>query len=557
MGVVERLCRGIRGRGIVQNMIRIQQLKMPVRHDRAAIEDKIRHVLGIPAGREFSFTIVRRSIDARRKPDVCYIYTVDVAIPGEEKVAKNKKSPDILLVRPERYRFPSPGSERLDVPPVIAGAGPAGLFCAYELAGHGYRPIVIERGRRVEDRVNDVRLFWERGTLDPSSNVQFGEGGAGAFSDGKLNTMVRDPKNIGRHVLETFSRFGAPAEILYDARPHIGTDRLVGVIANMRDEVIRLGGSFYYGTRLTGFRFAGARDGGRLAAAIVEDSNGRHPIDTKVVVLAIGHSARDTFEMLLGEGFAMEAKAFAVGLRVEHPQAMINERQYGKGEDIRLLPPASYKVSANFPGGRGVYSFCMCPGGYVVNASSEPGRLAVNGMSYSARDSANANSAIIVSVTPDDFPDAGALSGVAFQRALEERAYGLCGGKVPQQLYGDFKIGRVSTSFGAFESRVMGAADFAPLHELMGEEISRSFAAGMEAFGKRLRGFDRPDAILSGIESRTSSPVRILRNAECESSHAGVYPCGEGAGYAGGIMSAAMDGIRVAESVARRYRPIG
>lgn len=533
-------------------MIRIQQLKLPLEHDHYTIENKIRNVLGLAADREFTYEIIKKSVDARKKTQLMYVYTVDVSMSGEGKLVKKLHKPNVQLVTHARYHFPKPGETPLNVPPVIVGAGPAGLFCAYELALHGYRPLVLERGRRVDERMTDVTRFWESGVLDPSSNVQFGEGGAGTFSDGKLNTMVKDPVGRGRHVLEIFCKFGAPSEILYESKPHIGTDILTDVIRNMREEILRLGGKFLFESRMSDLRI----ENGRLRGLTISGGHTDRQIDAQVAVLALGHSARDTFELLQTHGFVMEPKAFAVGFRVEHPQAMINESQYGAGADMSHLPVAPYKVTANFPNQRGVYSFCMCPGGYVVNASSEAGRLAVNGMSYYRRDSANANSAIIVSVTPADFPDKGALSGVAFQRTLEEKAYKLGGGKIPQQLYGDYKEKRCSSDYGDFASCVKGAATFGALHELLTPDMSRCFMAGMEQFGERLRGFDRSDAILSGVESRTSSPLRILRDEAFESNWKGIYPCGEGAGYAGGITSAAMDGIKVAEAIAAKYKPL-
>lgn len=533
-------------------MIRIQQLKLPLVHDHYTIENKIRHVLGLSADHKFTYEIVKRSVDARKKPEIFYVYTVDVAMSGEGKLVKKLHKQNIQLVQHVRYHFPKPGDMPLTQPPVIVGAGPAGLFCAYELALHGYRPLILERGKRVEERSQDVERFWESGVLDPSSNVQFGEGGAGTFSDGKLNTMVKDPVGRGRRVLEIFCQFGAPSEILYESKPHIGTDILTHVIRNMREEILRLGGKFLFESQMTDLQIKNDR----LQGLTVSGIRGDRQIDTQVAVLALGHSARDTFELLQRRHFVMEPKAFAVGFRVEHPQQMINESQYGAGADMMHLPVAPYKVTANFPGQRGVYSFCMCPGGYVVNASSEIGRLAVNGMSYHRRDSSNANSAIIVSVTPADFPDEGALSGVAFQRALEEKAYALGGGRIPQQLFVDFKEKRCSREYGDFASCVKGKTSFGALHELLTEDMNRCFAHGMEQFGMRLRGFDRGDAILSGVESRTSSPLRILRNETLESNWRGVYPCGEGAGYAGGITSAAMDGIRVAEAIAAKYKPL-
>ncbi len=533
-------------------MIRIQQLKLPLEHDHFTIENKIRHTLGLSADTVFTYQIVKRSVDARKKPQLSYVYTVDVSMSGEAKLVKKLRKPNIQLAQPQRYHFPKPGNRPLHTPPVIVGAGPAGLFCAYELALHGYRPILLERGKCVEERRKDVLRFWEEGELDPSSNVQFGEGGAGTFSDGKLNTMVKDPVGRGKHVLEVFCKFGAPSEILFESKPHIGTDLLITVIRNMREEIKRLGGKIYFEHRMTDLWM----QDGKLRGLTVASKLGEHRMDADLAVLALGHSARDTFELLEKKHFVMEPKSFAVGFRVEHPQSMINESQYGANADMHHLPVAPYKVTANFPGQRGVYSFCMCPGGYVVNASSEEKRLAVNGMSYYRRDSANANSAIIVSVTPEDFPETGPLSGVAFQRGLEEKAFALCDGKIPQQLFGDFKEQRESYSYGSFESCVKGAAAFGPLHELMTPEMNRCFTAGMEQFGLRLRGFDRSDAILSGVESRTSSPLRILRDEAFESNWKGIYPCGEGAGYAGGITSAAMDGIKVAEAIASKYKPM-
>jgi hypothetical protein len=521
-------------------------MKLPLVHDAQLIENKIRKTLGLNSGQTFTWRVVKRSVDARKKPQLFYVYTVDVTTHGEAKLVKKLNKPTIRMVSEKRYHFPKSGDMPLSTPPVIVGAGPAGLFCAYELALHGYCPIVLERGRMVEQRTADVLRFWESGVLDVTSNVQFGEGGAGTFSDGKLNTLVKDPMGRNRRVLEIFCKMGAPGEILYESKPHIGTDILTTVVKNLREEIKRLGGKFYFESQLTDLTI---EDGCLTGVTVNKTQN----LPAQVAVLAIGHSARDTFQMLEQRALPMEAKAFAVGFRVEHPQRMINESQYGKGADFAHLPVAPYKVTANFPDSRGVYSFCMCPGGFVVNASSEEHRLAVNGMSYYRRDSDNANSAIIVSVTPADFPDAGALSGVAFQRKLEEQAYALCNGRIPQQLYGDFKDKRISADYGDFGSCTRGKTAFGPLHELLTEDMNRCFTAGMEQFGKKIPGFDRRDAILSGVESRTSSPVRILRGEELESSQKGIYPCGEGAGYAGGITSAAMDGIKVAEAIAKKY----
>ncbi len=442
--------------------------------------------------------------------------------------------------------------------PVIAGAGPAGLFCAYALMSEGFHPIVAERGKKVEERTADVQKFWETGVLDTASNVQFGEGGAGTFSDGKLNTLVKDPIGRNRFVLETFVKFGAPEHILYENKPHIGTDILADVIKRMREFMTENGVEFLFETCVTGF--STGKNGNLKSIELNHDRQ----IDTDCLILAIGHSARDTFSLLQEKGLNMQAKSFAVGFRVEHPQSEVNLTQYG---DLYAdkLPAAPYKVTANLPSGRGVYSFCMCPGGYVVNASSEEHRLAVNGMSYSDRGGSNANSAIIVSVTPEDFKadairhgvlkDADGkedvLSGVRFQERLEERAWKLGNGKIPQQLFGDYCKNRPSVSYGAFESTTKGDSVLCNLRGLLPEELEESFIEGMHHFSRAIPEFDREDAILSGVESRTSSPVRIVRDESFQSNIRGIYPCGEGAGYAGGIMSAAMDGLKVAEAIGR------
>lgn len=556
------------------HMIRVQQLKLPIQHTDTELRQKAAKTLKIPESQIKKIKIVKRSIDARKKHQVCYVYTLDISLQGaendgssvsdsaeqsyraknsyvEQKIINKVNSNNVMLTKEEFYHFPQCGEQTLKHPPVVVGSGPAGLFCAYGLAKMGYAPIVIERGKPVGERKKDVELFWKEGCLKPDSNVQFGEGGAGTFSDGKLNTLVKDVKGRNRMVLDTFISFGAPEKIAYEGKPHIGTDILINVVKNMRREIIRLGGTFLFETCMEDLEW---KDN-RISAVICRQAQEHFiRIETEVLVLAIGHSARDTFEMLLKQQLPMEAKSFAVGLRVEHPQAMISEQQYGT-EAMKLLPAAAYKVTANLENGRGVYSFCMCPGGYVVNASSEPGRLAVNGMSYSGRDGDNANSAIIVSVTPQDYPEDGPLAGVAFQRELERRAYELGNGRIPQQLFGDFELKRDSTGYGSFASCTKGAAAFGSLHELFSEEIHSSFVAGMHEFSRYIRGFDRYDCILSGVESRTSSPVRIPRDEHFESCKKGLYPCGEGAGYAGGIMSAAMDGLKVAEAIIAKYRP--
>lgn len=535
-------------------MIRINQLKLSVVHGEEQLEQKICKILKIPKSQLISWKIVRQSIDARKKPQLWYVYTVDVSAERERDILKKVNDNNIMLTKEEPYLLPSANPILKNAHPVIVGAGPAGLFCAYVLTLSGISPIVVERGKPVLERRADVEAFWRNGMLDPSSNVQFGEGGAGTFSDGKLNTLVKDPRGRNRFVLETFVRFGAPERILYESRPHIGTDILSDVILQMRTYMQEHGAQFLFSSCMTDYE----TDGRKIRAV---ELNHAQCIRTGHLVLAIGHSARDTFRMLAAKGdLSMEAKAFAVGFRVEHPQEELNRLQYG---DIwyRRLPPASYKVTYNLRSGmdqktpdgqaaqRGVYSFCMCPGGYVVNASSEEKRLAVNGMSYSARDGANANSAIIVSVSPGDFSGNDALAGVRFQEQLEEHAFLLGNGQIPQQLFGDFCADRASTSYGDIRSATMGASVLTNLRGLLPGALEDTFIAGMHSFSHSLPGFDREDAVLSGVESRTSSPVRISRDKSFSAAVSGIYPCGEGAGYAGGIMSAAMDGLKVAEAI--------
>ena len=553
-------------------MIRINQLKMPLGHDRAGLLEKAARVLRVPSEEIEKLTIVKQSVDARKKPDIWYSYVVDIGIrptglQKEEKLVRRLKDRNVSVRKETPYRLPEPGTERMAGRPVIIGTGPAGLFCGLMLARKGYMPILLERGEDVDARTDRVARFWETGQLDPSSNVQFGEGGAGTFSDGKLNTLVKDPMLRNRKVLEVFVEFGGDPSILYVNKPHIGTDVLSRIVKSIRTEIEKLGGQVLFQSQVTDFVTEGEPGESRRIKALVV--NGSQVLEAETVVLAIGHSARDTFETLLARGIPMEPKAFAVGLRVQHPQTLINESQYGMKE-CGELGPASYKLTWKASDERGVYSFCMCPGGYVVNASSEPGRLAVNGMSYHDRAGENANSAIIVTVTPEDFcgmeTEAGtdqgceapgdAMAGIRFQRRLEETAFCLGKGNIPVQLYGDFKEGRVSEGFGGVNPAFRGGYAFANLRELFPEPLSRAFMEGMEGFGTMIRGFDRPDAILAGIESRTSSPVRIPRDQGMESPVKGIFPCGEGAGYAGGITSAAMDGIKTAEEIIRRYSPL-
>lgn len=527
-------------------MIRVNQLKLPIEHTQEELEHKLLKTLHLPKERLLSYRICKKSIDARKKQEIAFVYAIDVQIQKEEAFLNRNKNKNIMKSKEKPYHFPKPGSHKLTYRPVVVGSGPAGLFCAYELALHGYCPIVVERGMDVDRRTQVVKRFWAGESLNKDTNVQFGEGGAGTFSDGKLNTLVHDVEGRNRAVLELMVQMGAKEDILYWNKPHIGTDILKEVVKNIRTETQRLGGTYYFEHQLTDITI----ENGKIVSVTL---NQKEVIPTDVLVLAIGHSARDTFALLQECGVAMEAKSFAVGMRVEHPQAMIDECQY-KGNKNSLLPAASYKLTANLANGRGVYSFCMCPGGYVVNASSEQQMLAVNGMSYHARDGRNANSAIIVSVTPQDFGADGPLAGVTFQRELERKAFAAGNGKIPQQLYGDFKENRVSNGYGDYASATKGDTTFANLREIFPKDVAESFIAGMEMFPRYIENYNRYDAILSGVESRTSSPVRIPRDENFESNMAGIYPCGEGAGYAGGIMSAAMDGMKIAEAIARKYQ---
>ena len=516
-------------------MIRLQQIKMSVHHTQADLEKKIRRALRLHKNEPLPpYVILKRSLDARKKPDLFYVYNIGIPDGCDEP----GYAPPVFEGETDRR-------------PVVVGSGPAGLFCAYLLALSGLKPMVLERGEDVEKRSGKVEAFFSgEAALDPECNVQFGEGGAGTFSDGKLNTLVNDKAGRNRFVLETFVSFGADPCILYDAKPHLGTDVLKRIVAQMRQKIISLGGSFLFGTKLTDLTVSSDSVSGVVVTKRVSGESKTIPADT--IVLAIGHSARDTFEMLHERGLLMEQKNFAVGLRIEHEQKTINRSQYGSDE-VMGVGAADYKLAHQCANGRNVYTFCMCPGGYVVNASSEPGRLAVNGMGYSGRDSANANSAIIVSVDRSDFGSNHPLAGLTFQRHLEEEAYRLGNGKVPVQRYGDLACGITTTAFGHIRPLTKGDHQMSDLSKLFPEQILQAILEAIPAFGKKIAGFDDEDAILSGVESRTSSPLRILRGDDLMAGIRGIYPCGEGAGYAGGIMSAAMDGMKVAEAIILDY----
>ena len=532
-------------------MIRITQLKLSLDEPVEALSEEICRKLRIRPRSLIRWEVVRRSLDARRGRSFMFSYTVDAWVADEEACMKKlagvkdlerrKEDPPILSERTRRQPRK---------PPIVVGFGPAGMFCALLLARAGLCPIVLERGRPVEERVQDVERFWREGVLDPDSNVQFGEGGAGTFSDGKLNTLVKDRDGIGRFILREFVRFGAPAEILYDAKPHIGTDRLRSVVRALRQEILSLGGQIHFSTCLSGIEQS--PEGWKIFC----NGESTSSFVTDAVFLAIGHSARDTFAMLEKAGVAMEPKPFAVGFRIEHPQQWVDQVQYREYAGHPALGPAPYKVTGKGMNGRGVYSFCMCPGGLVVAAASEEGRLVTNGMSNYLRDEANANAAILVGVTPKDYEGyaKGPLSGVAFQRDLERRAYELGGGRgcAPVEDTADFLKGLGLTppethflTGSVRPSYTMGVRE-ADLTKILPEELGQSIGLGLLSFQRSMGGFAEKGGVLTGVESRSSSPVRILRDESMQSGLPGLYPLGEGAGYAGGIMSAAMDGLKAA-----------
>ena len=531
-------------------MIRISQIKLHIKHNKEDILSEICKILKVNKDRIISYEIVKKSIDAR-KDSVKYIYSVDVLLKNENKALKTIKNPNVSFVNKKTYNFKPSGVKKLNKRLVIIGCGPAGLFCAYMLAKNGYNPLVIERGSKVSERTKKVDNFFETGILDTETNVQFGEGGAGTFSDGKLNTLVKDKFGRNDFVLETFVKNGADEKIKYINKPHIGTDVLSRVIENMREEAKEYGAEFLFDTKVTDFVIKNDK----IEAVIVTDKNNvSNTIECEIAVVAIGHSARDTFNMIYNKKIIMEPKAFAIGVRIEHPQFQINEAQYGRFHIE--LPAADYKLATNLSNGRGVYTFCMCPGGFVVNSSSETEHLAVNGMSYSGRDGKNANTAMIVTVTPEDFPDKTPLGGIELQRKFEKSAYIEGKGNIPIQLYEDFKNNKVSTGLGEVIPQTKGKTEFANLRNIFPDYISHSLIEGIDFFSGKIKNYNRADAVLSGVESRTSSPLRILRNEEYECNVAGIYPCGEGAGYAGGITSASMDGIKVFEAIATKYAPL-
>lgn len=522
-------------------MLRITGLRLPLEFTGADLQKAAAKRLKVPESGISELRLVKKSVDARKKQDVHFVCAVEVRTEGEERLLSRLRDQTVQKAAP--YRYEPPNAPPLKDRPVVIGFGPAGLFAALILAQCGQRPIVLERGLPVGQREQKVEAFWQSGTLDPECNVQFGEGGAGAFSDGKLTTGTGNPRI--RKVLEELYAAGAPEEILYDAKPHIGTDRLPGVVRAIREKIVSLGGEVRFSAKVKGF----VKQDWRLCGVTLASGE---TIPCTKAILAVGHSARDLFEELEREGLPMEAKPFSVGARIEHPAALIDRAQYGEFAGHPALGAADYKLSCHLPNGRGVYTFCMCPGGTVTGAASEPGGVVTNGMSRWARDAENSNAALLVGVTPKDFGGDGPLAGVAFQREIEQAAYRLGGGtyRAPAQRVADLLERRASSGFSGVLPSYQPGVVSGDLRGCLPDFVTQSMAEALPILGKRLQGFDWGDAVLTGPETRTSSPVRLLRDETMQSPGLpGLYPCGEGAGYAGGIVSAAVDGILCAEAV--------
>lgn len=529
--------------------IKIQVDKVPdLEKERQALEEYILNKLKIKEGELIDFTIFKKSIDARKKDKVYFVYTIDIEVHNEQYYLK-KHSPKVIPTPDLSYKSLPSGNTILKERPVIIGMGPAGLFAGLMLAKNGYKPTILERGEDVDARTAKVNKFWDSGLLDTESNVQFGEGGAGTFSDGKLTTLINDKRC--RNILKEFIEKGAPQEILYKNKPHIGTDILKKVVKNIRNEIIAYGGEVRFKAKVTDFII----DNGHISAVIINDNE---ELKCNVVLLAIGHSARDTYEVLYNKGINMIQKAFSIGVRIEHPQELINKAQYGDFHKYPWIGAADYKLAYHSENGRSAYTFCMCPGGYVVAAASEAGYLVTNGMSESKRDGSNANSALLVGVKPGDYGSNHPLAGIDFQRKWEGLAYQMGGGnyKAPVQLTGDFLADKFSTKWGSVEPTYKPGVIFGDLKECLPDYVVETLKEAIIYFDNKIQGFANPDSILTGVETRSSAPVRITRDEEYESNIRGLYPVGEGAGYAGGIMSSAVDGVKIAEKVMAKYAPL-
>ncbi|MDD2721414.1 MAG: NAD(P)/FAD-dependent oxidoreductase [Gallionella sp.] len=530
-------------------MLRLTEIKLPLNHAEGELRAAILKKLNIPDADLQEFSVFKRGVDARKPRAILFSYTLHVEVVDEAALLARFKDDAHVGIAPDtRYHFVTHAPKNLATRPVVVGMGPAGLFAGLLLAQMGFRPLILERGKNVRERTKDTFGLWRQGVLNPESNVQFGEGGAGTFSDGKLYSQIKDPRFLSRKVLEEFVKAGAPEEILYVSHPHIGTFKLVGMVEKMRAEIESLGGEIRFESRVADIE----TENGKVTGITLADG-GRISCDH--LVLAIGHSARDTFEMLHRSGVYIEAKPFSIGFRIEHPQSLIDSSRYGKNAGNPLLGAADYKLVHHASNGRSVYSFCMCPGGTVVAATSEPGRVVTNGMSQYSRNERNANAGIVVGITPEQDYPGDPLAGVEFQRRLESRAFELGGGtyQAPGQLVGDFLTGRPSTAFGEVQPSYTPGVHLTDLASALPDYAITAIREAIPAFAKKIKGFDLADAVLTGVETRTSSPVRIKRNSDDLQSinTRGLYPAGEGAGYAGGIMSAAVDGIEIAEAVAR------
>lgn len=527
-------------------MLRLTNIKLPLDHPENALHEAVLQTLGITPEELREVSVFKRSYDARRRQKIVLIYTLEVEVAREEELLKrHRKNPQIREAPDTSYHFVTRAPKDLPHRPVVIGTGPCGLFAGLLLAQMGFRPLLLERGKAVRERTVDTFGLWRKNKLHPESNVQFGEGGAGTFSDGKLYSQVKDPKHYGRKVLTEFVKAGAPAEILYLSKPHIGTFKLVKMVEAMRGEIESLGGEIRFQSRVDDLKIEDGHLRGLLLA-------GGERVRTDHLVLAVGHSARDTFQMLLHRGVYLEPKPFSIGFRVEHPQGLIDRCRFGPHAGHPLLGAADYRLVHHCKNGRSVYSFCMCPGGTVVAAASEPGRVVTNGMSQYSRNERNANSALVVGISPEDYPE-GPLAGIALQRRWEERAFELGGGtyEAPGQLVGDFLAGRPSTEFGSVLPSYTPGVRLGDLSSALPTYAIEALREALPAFDRQIRGFAMDDAVLTGVETRTSSPIRIRRNESFQSLNTrGLYPAGEGAGYAGGILSAAIDGIKVAEAVA-------